>query len=180
MKCFIDMDGVLVNFIDAAHKLHGQDVMLPEWPYEMGPGSFQVESRLGISVARFFRDMDREFWANLDWFEFSNDDWRFSGELLLGEMERRYGQENICILTSPCLTPGCVEGKRDWINKYIPQYNRQVLFGSCKEFCAGPNSILYAAKDSNIEAFQSRCGQGVLVPRPWNSMCGEWVCHQMS
>jgi hypothetical protein len=171
--CFLDMDGVLVNFIDAAHKLHNQRTLLPDWPYEKGEKSFDVTERLGISVSDFFAPMGFSFWKNLEWFDFG-DSPLFNGKLLLESCESLYGVENICILTSPCLTPGCVEGKRAWIDKHMPKYKKQVLFGSAKHYCAHKNAILYDDKESNVSKFKGWGGKASLMPRPWNSNFKVW------
>ena len=79
------------------------------------------------------------------------------------------GWDQICVLTSPSKYPHCVPGKRAWISKHYPKLTRQILFGSCKHFIAGPNKLLIDDKDSNVKEFHGAGGASILVPRPWNS-----------
>ena len=174
MTCFIDMDGVLVNFIDAANETHGDNTKLPAWNGPYGPDGWDVEDRLGMSVAKWMAPFDKDFWANLEWVQYGKD-WHYDGKLLLRMCEFTYGKENICLLTAPCMTQGCIEGKRAWIQKHMPAYQKQVLFGSCKEFCAGKGNVLYDDRDSNIVKFAARGGAAMLLPRPWNSRYKDWL-----
>ena len=173
MVCFLDLDGVLVNFMDAANRLHGQDVMLPDWQFPTGEEGWDTPDHMGMTMEEFFGPMDFEFCKNLDWFDFG-DTPEYNGQELLAYCEDTYKPENICLLTSPCLTPGGVEGKRAWIDNHMPRYKKQVLFGSCKKFCAHPDAVLFDDRDKNIREFQENFGEGILLPRPWNTLWETW------
>jgi hypothetical protein len=109
----------------------------------------------------FWGKLDRKYWAGLDPYP--------DGMALLREAERQVGPENICILTNPGeLSPGVVEGKRDWIDRHLPEYKKRVIFGSAKQFLAGPDRLLVDDYDGNVDGFRSHRGWAIQVPRPWN------------
>jgi 5'(3')-deoxyribonucleotidase len=152
MKCFLDMDGVIVDFVGGMYKLAGL-------PRHYGPSADHL-------YAATVGEMGREFWANLKPTpEFTT---------IIRFVEHNFGMENCCILTSPCPTPGCMDGKRDWLAKYFPYFiqNNRFLMGSCKEFCAEPQAVLIDDHDDNINKFRAAGGLGILVPQPWNSNRG--------
>jgi 5'(3')-deoxyribonucleotidase len=81
----------------------------------------------------------------------------------------RFGEKNICLLTSPVDTEGCVEGKRAWMRNHTPQFRRRFLIGPAKEFTAGtPKHCLVDDSDTNIDTFKEAEGSTFLFPAPWN------------
>lgn len=147
-KCLLDMDGVLADFIGGLFKLRG----VPR----VDPTAFECVSR------GEWEKMDFDFWANLEPTpEFAP---------ILGTVEEIFGRENVCLLTSPCMTRGCHDGKYAWIRKHLPEYKRRYLIGPAKHFCAGPNTYLVDDSDDNCDAFVKAGGQAFLVPRAWNAL----------
>lgn len=160
MKCFIDMDGVLANFVGAACRVHNRP-----WPYDdpKNLGRFEIEPAWGISPREFWKPIDAAgigFWENLEKTEFADRLIRFATSI--------YGLDNLCILTSPSDDPACVPGKRAWMRMNYPLLSKNMLFGSAKQFLAGPDRVLIDDRDKNLEDFQMYGGFGVLVPQPWN------------
>ena len=88
---------------------------------------------------------------------------------LLETLADKFGEDNICLLTSPILTPGCIDGKMTWIRKHLPQYSRRFLIGPAKQFCAAPRHCLVDDSITNIKAFKEADGHTFLFPAPWNS-----------
>lgn len=155
MKALLDLDGVLVDFVSGAQRLHGQPVgphLITDWDFYEG---------WGLTPESFWAPMGEEFWAGLDW--------TAEGRSILAVVEAAVGRENVCLLTSPCDTPGCVEGKVRWIRRYLPEYRRRFLVGPAKEYAAGPGRVLIDDSDANVIRFSAAGGNTVLVPRPWNS-----------
>lgn len=155
--CFLDMDGVLVDFTGGAFKLHGRSIPVSEiqWDFcsQMG---FD-----GTDDTAFWAPMGFEFWRDLDWTTEGCD--------LLDKIELIFGgPENVCLLSSPCKTPGCIDGKLAWIAKNAPQYSRRNLIGKPKELVASPHKILVDDYDANVEKFAKAGGRTVLIPRSWN------------
>lgn len=153
MHCMLDMDGVLVNFVEGAMKTHGKWI-------RRGQVKWDFHVQLGIPDKKFWDPFGYDFWSNLEWHE--------EGHKLLDELTKLFGLENIVILTSPCATQGCADGKIAWIKKNIPQFKRRFLIGSVKHMCASPKHILIDDHDLNVEKFEQHGGHTELVPRSWN------------
>jgi len=160
MKCFLDLDGVLSDFHKAAFTLHGID----PFSKEENLGNYRFDETTGLSQVDFFKPITKEFWAELPR--------TLECDEILSLVEKKFGRENICILTAPpeVRNLGCLEGKEEWIYRNLPQYIDQFLIGKPKAFCAGPNSVLIDDSDSNIKAFREAGGRAITFPRPWNSM----------
>lgn len=161
IKCLIDLDGILVDFIAGACELFEVDN-----PYkkEEHLGNEHLDQVLKIEKEVFFKKMGYEFWANLgptcDCFE------------IIDLLENKFGIDNICILTKPIMTKGCADGKIEWIRKYLPEYykRKHFLLGPCKHFCASPHALLIDDAAKNINNFALHNGETILVPRPWNKL----------
>lgn len=154
--CFLDLDGVLVDFVAGALKLHKHHI-----PYQQVRWDFY--NQIGLSSeADFWKDMGYDFWKGLDW--------TMEGRELLTALEDLFGRERIVLLTSPCLTPGCVDGKLEWVRKNLPSYTRQILVGSIKQAIAAPHKLLVDDNQDNTQKFTDAGGLTVLVPRPWNRL----------
>jgi hypothetical protein len=160
MKCFLDLDGVLVDFVGGVCKLHN----IPD-PYldPVNYGVWGFAGVAGMSNNQFWDSLTLDFWENLEW--------THDGAAILHLCELAYGEHNICILTSPPASrqDEAITGKMRWINKHLPQYARRLLVGPAKEFCASPTSVLVDDYDENIKKFNASGGRGYLYPRLWNS-----------
>lgn len=160
MKCLLDMDGVLVDFVRGAIELHDLPANLYDDPKSLG--DFDIVKLSGLKPQDFWKDMGFDFWASLPW--------TADGMNILNLVLSKFGDKNICLLTSPCMTEGCIEGKLYWIRRNLPDFSRRFLVGPAKEFCAGPNNYLIDDSDHNRRTFEAHGGNCILVPRPWNSM----------
>lgn len=152
--CYLDMDGVLVDFVNGALREHGHTI-------PAGMVKWDFNKQLNIPDPEFWGPFGRSFWANLEWMR--------EGQELLSELEALFTPEHIVILSTPCGTPGCAEGKLDWIKKHLPKYKRQYLFGPAKHLCASPSHILIDDYDHNVDKFRTYGGKACLVPRSWNT-----------
>lgn len=161
-RVLLDLDGVLVDFMDGACRLHGKTY--PGHPHspetQQDKQGWDIEPIFNMSPAELWDPMGREFWASL-----SPTPWM---QEMVEILEAQFGEDNICILTSPVKTPGCIEGKMDWIRKYVPQYRRRFLVGPAKEFCASPYHALVDDHELNFQKFLDAGGRPFLVPAPWN------------
>lgn len=153
--CFLDLDGVLVDFVGGSLDLHGKtippDQVTWDFPQQVGFS--------GTRAAEFWAPLGREFWAGLGW--------SAEGDKLLKGIESIFG-DNVVLMTSPCDTDGSVEGKVDWVKKNLPAYRRKFFVGPPKHLAAGPYKIMVDDHDANVDKFVSHGGKAVLVPRPWN------------
>lgn len=157
-RILLDMDGVLADFVGGACQIHSRDN-----PYQdvCHNGRYDIASILKMSNTEFWQPMGKDFWANLPLTAEALD----LVDLVVGY----FGLENVCILSSPNLNHESMMGKLIWIERHLPQFRRQFLFGPRKQFCAAPNHVLIDDHDDNARNFTAAGGKGFLYPRPWNS-----------
>lgn len=161
MKAFIDMDGVLADFLAGVSKVHNRPL-----PYDKveSMGVWNIEDLWGISA--------REFWAPCEGEDFWNTLQKTDEADKIVELAyNTFGEENVAILTAPSSSIYCVPGKQAWVKRHYPELAKKIIFGSAKQFMAGPERVLVDDRDRNIEEFEKAGGHGIKVPRAWNS---EW------
>lgn len=144
--------------VRGAFRVHGRSLPMKDVQWEF-------DKQLGIEPTEFWAAFDYNFWLNLDPLT--------DGTELLGLVEGLVGVEQVGLLSSPCDTVGCREGKQQWVNKHLPQYRKRLFLGSAKELFAGPTKILIDDNKGNIDRFVAAGGIGLLIPRPWNCRKGE-------
>jgi len=155
MKVILDVDGVLADFPKAASEEHG----LPNpYDYPENFGKYSMEDLWGITKEEFIKPLGLEFWTKVPLLPHAKS--------IVEMIETSFGRENICLLTQPLDTLGCIEGKRWWILKNFPQL--KWLIGSPKYFCAHANSVLVDDNPDNCKKFVEAGGRAFLVPAPWN------------
>ncbi len=161
MRCFIDMDGVLADYYGGICRAFRAPMDPPAWPYRcrLGDWDFFVGHPLHLNNEQVAPVMNRDFYANLDLLPDARE--------LMKCCEERFGSE-VFFLSSPWDTPGCDQGKREWVKKHFPDYSKKTLIGSCKEACAHPKAVLFDDSPKNCESFIRAGGQAILIPRPWN------------
>lgn len=158
-KCFLDMDGVLVDFVGGILRSLGIE---NPWKDRKNLGVYRLEDATGLPPHEIYGVMAREtFWENL---EPTPECFR-----IVGEAESFFGPENVYVLTMPTRDRGCVEGKLSWLRKHLLRYEDQSFVGRKKYFCASPNAWLVDDSTENVDAFVQHGGHGVLLPRPWNT-----------
>ncbi len=154
---FFDLDGVLCDFVGGALKLHNR-TDVPHASIQWG-----IEAQLGIEPAAFWEPLGYDFWANLEPCQDGID--------LLCAVSNHVGDiGRIGLLTSPCNTDGCVDGKRAWVKRHLPQFSRRLFVGSAKELFAGPSKVLVDDNDANCDKFRHAGGLVTMPPRPWNRL----------
>lgn len=162
---YVDMDGVLVNFVQGALDHLESDVCISKitWDFPKDVFGYPDAYHPDFWIKFAFHD----FWANLKWTD--------EGKRLLKTVEEMVGQQNIGLLTTPMDIPGCIEGKRTWVKNHLPEYQKQLIVTPSKYLLAGEKKILLDDHDPNLLKFtktpegRSTGGRGILVPRPWNS-----------
>lgn len=159
--CFLDMDGVLADFVGGICRAHGRST-----PYDdpHSYGIFDMEKLWGMSIEEFWsppkEDLGMEFWSGLAKTP--------EADQIVELAVRYFGTKNTCILTSPSQHPSCVPGKRVWMKQHYPKLANNILFGSAKRFLAGPDRVLIDDRDKNVEEFKKYGGHAIRVPRAWN------------
>ena len=154
MKCFLDMDGVLVDFVRGASEYY--NLKLLPYPYIEEWNFIQFS---GMTESDFWLPLGREFWANLHWTPDGNN--------ILSLIESHFDKKDICLSSIPCMNSESSTGKIDWINKNLPEYKNRYLLGPDKRFYTSINTVLIDDNERNINNCK---GHGILVPRPWNYM----------
>ena len=165
MRALLDMDGVVADFVLGAMQLHNKS-----WPYNdvQGDDGWNLDLVWGMKPCEFWDPMGFEFWEGLQ---------KTRDADAIVELLRLMVGHDICFLSSPCFTLGCMEGKRAWASRFYPEI--PVLF-SCqsmsagaappKWFCAGQETVLIDDSNANVTSFRKAGGKAVLVPRPWNHL----------
>jgi len=171
-KIFLDMDDVLNRFTmyALAHVGCPVDPMSEEGHpsdgrWDILPAVNTLHPTHRFTRREFWNEFNHEAWANIPVSE--------ELELLLKLSEDLVGKENICVLTAPVCSPGCLTGKLEWIQEQLPHWlHQQFLIGPHKHFCAHPDHLLIDDANHNVNAWREHGGQAILMPRPWNSCFG--------
>lgn len=153
----LDMDGVLVNWKEAAHSLHGKILDESSWP----AGQYECHEVLGMSEDDFWEPIHKAgyaWWAGL-----APHEWAFD----LVQLCMKYG--DIGISTSPCKRGHSACGKSIWIQHYLPALARRMMIGAPKEWLAAPGRILIDDSDKKVKKFMAAGGRAILFPQKWNS-----------
>lgn len=172
LKCLLDLDGVLADFVSAVCRAHFR-----KNPFlrKENHGKYFMHELWNISENDFWKPLcGLDFWANVPMMPDAHE--------ILKVVEDFFGIDNICILTSPSADPLSASGKLAWIQKHLPDYRRRFLIGPRKEFCAGPRRVLLDDWEKNTDAFNKAGGIGFIVPRRWNRMyfcCDKPVAPQL-
>lgn len=160
---YLDLDGVLANFIKGACSVHGKDYEetlfayhrhhlsgRPLWGLEdvWGDPSFDPWPAIRAVPG---------FWAELEPYPWAKS--VFVAASLLGEKLR--------ILTSPIACPNCYAGKFEWVRRHVGGGVEFIPFAA-KEELSAPGRLLIDDNDGNVSRFRQRGGHAFLFPQPWN------------
>jgi len=154
---YLDMDGVLCDFVGAALRVHRQLDALDHWP----AGEWDIAKVLRVKSEEFWWRIDHHgerFWASLQPYPWAADLVR-----LLESMS-----VPITIASSLSYDPYSAAGKLQWLSEHFPQFKRRYLLGSEKHLLAKPGAVLIDDNDQGVEDFRQAGGQAVLFPQAWN------------
>ena len=156
---FLDMDGVLTDFVGAALRLHGRTELLDNWPR----GERDIAKVLGLSRGAYWSKIDEQgsdFWASLEPYAWLHE---------LIDVVRDVAP--FTILTAPSLSPSSAEGKVRWMYEHFPKVEGRrftsYLIGSQKHLLAQPGHLLIDDSEAHVDAFQAAGGQAILFPQVW-------------
>lgn len=153
MQAIVDLDGLLVNFVEGAFAIHMPGVDWQEW-YSQHLGQWGFDKILGIKD--FWGPLDHDFWFNLKWMS--------DGMQILDMILEKFDRD-IVFWTDPGKTG--LTGKAAWFKKHAPGF--PVVYGSNKYLGSNGNTILIDDYEVNIDKFP---GHSILYPRPWNRLHG--------
>lgn len=150
---FLDMDGVITDFVEAAGLAVGHPNHVPkQWNY------FEA---LGMTQDQFWEHIDargEDFWANLRPYP-----WFLS---LYGAMQRQ--GRKVFIASTPSLARWSASGKIKWLRTHLTDTYQDYIFLADKSVLAGPGRVLVDDNERFCRAFREAGGQAVLFPQPWN------------
>ena len=152
LTCFVDLDGVLVDFVAAAIATHKS-------PLKKRDVRWDVFEQLGVSEAEFWRTKNYAWWLNLEWTD--------EGKELLAGVESIFGPENVALMTHG-RDADCVVGKIGWVARNLPEYAGRLILTRAKHMAAGPGKFLIDDHDENRMRFVLAGGVALTPPRPWN------------
>jgi len=151
------MDGVCVDFVNAAFKLHGEEYD----PANYVKGMYSIERMLCCTTDTFWQPIDAEcsdFWRKLE-------PYRWFDNLYTKLCE----QGEVYFTTAPSRSPFSALGKLQWLQDRFGRKFNQYFIGIHKQLFARLGSILIDDSDENVKAFQKAGGTAILFPQPWNS-----------
>lgn len=161
---YLDMDGVIADFHQAALKAHGVEPSCRHmWPV-FGQ---DLPTRLGLDQSDdswkpiFWKPLlaVENFWLNIEKFSWTED------LLKLCDSYARW----LVILTSPAKSFEDVdkEAKLKWLCKH--SIHREVRFESKKATYSTPGTVLIDDWEKQVDPFNEGQGKAILFPQPWNS-----------
>ena len=164
---FLDMDGVMVDFLGGLHRSLGVPYDINDYPYEKGKWNMLTDIRGFDDIPATFEQCNdactKSFWANLQWTSDGHD--------ILRAVTYKFAPTRIHLLTTCMPNPETKSGKIEWVERHLPMYlDRTIILGSgmLKGGYAKPDALLIDDCDKNIDEFITAGGRGLLVPRPWN------------
>jgi len=174
LKIFLDMDGVIVDFVMPAMAMHNAEIT-GETAFPKGFGwdilgaTNKIRKDRGfnkLSASQFWNALGYSFWANLRPYP-----------LAFRLISRLETVGDVYFATSPTLSGACFAGKYDWVRHNLPHLKRKLIITADKTVLATANSILIDDRDRNVDDFIECGGQAILVPRPWNNY-GPYPCNK--
>ena len=76
----------------------------------------------------------------------------------------------ITIATTPWWTSNyCIDEKRQWVNCWLPELTRGMVFTEDKSILATPNTILLDDSDKHLDAFDKRGGIAIGYKQGWTT-----------
>ncbi len=152
MDIMLDLDGVLIDWMQGAIKFHGiQQKFLDGYPC---PGQWNWVEYLGYGD-KFWEGLGHHFYANLPW----TSNGREILDICCG-----YGE--VYFLTSCTECPGSASGKIAWLQREVPSLSKNFIITRHKKLCSGKGRVLIDDADHNIKDWN---GPSILFPTIWNS-----------
>lgn len=165
---FIDMDGVLVDFVAGALAAHGME------PTEEILKSREMYQPMGITKQEFYEGIDRLgewFWCSLQPTIWADD--------LMKAVKTANGRTGWSIATAPTRNSTSAKGKVLWMKEMFGVGFKNYLIGKNKHFLARPGHLLIDDSEEQVDRFREHGGQAILVPSPSNRMAGFDVMKQI-
>lgn len=164
---FIDMDGVLVDFIGGCARLTGRPA--PKRDPKIKDNR-TMEEWFGDDVWKRITIAGSDFWEGLEPFPWAAPLW---------ERLCAANDNDVYILSSPgngrTAQQACY-GKIAWCRKHLGIDTDSIILAKSKSVVARPSVILIDDTDRILINWERSGGRGIVFPQPWNGMyqaCGE-------
>lgn len=155
---FLDMDGVITDFVEAAGVAIGHPNHVPQrWDY------FET---LGMTQDQFWEHIDargEDFWTNLRPYPWFLE--------LFGAMQRQ--GRKVFITSTPSRARWSASGKIKWLRTHLNDTYNDYIFLTDKTVLAGPGRVLVDDNERSCVAFREAGGKAVIFPQPWNGAAKE-------
>lgn len=152
---FLDMDGVLCDFMASAFRVHSREFNRDDYPI----GVWEIADHWQMPVDDFWAAIhaDADFWTTIPVYPWVEE---------LIALSRAHAKQ-VKILTSPAKHANCFAGKRQWWEKFIPR-DIELIICKSKHLLAGPTRLLIDDGDHNVVPWTTAGGPAILFPQPWN------------
>lgn len=160
---YLDLDGVLGDFVSAAIRAHGRDpeaVLADEYP--RGDYDALPEACGATSPEAFWRGIPDDLWESVPAYP-----WR---DVLWEACEAR---APTFVLTSPALSAASAAGKVRWLQAWKGPRFRNYILSPVKTPMARYGAVLVDDADRICRAWEAHGGRAILFPAVWNSGHGE-------
>lgn len=165
-KIFVDMDGIVADFVQAALNIHKK-----KNPWEENhkhKGKYDIDQIWGMTLSEFWGPINAEeyFWHNLLKTPEADELMELFEALKLTE---KYKSLQIYFASAPTPHAHCYSGKFHWIQTYYPKFYNHLILTKHKHLYAAKDALLIDDSDRNVNEFRKAGGKAILFPRHWNS-----------
>lgn len=163
---FIDMDGVLADFISASLGLFGcahRGSKISGWD-----GMTKVVNDYGRQIGDI---TEQDFWNAID--DTGPEFWAHLPLMYGARALVDHVAESGCpfsLLTSPSRHPNSLAGKGTWIRRNFPEMNRKTIYTPQKHLLAAPGRLLIDDGDHNVTPWREHGGTAL----HWVAPPAEW------
>lgn len=150
----LDMDGVLVDFCQAAYRTHGRTQAANE------PAEFDFFEQWGMTADEFWEPINQrgpEWWRDIPIFPWAAD-----------LMEVVKSHVDFIVATASSHHGHSAAGKVEALQKIFGDKFRDYFITPRKWLLAAPDRILIDDNEENCDRFRMNGGWSILFPQPWN------------
>lgn len=162
-EIFVDMDGVLCDFVSAIYGIKGKQYREVEYR-----GGFDdLWQNVGMTEEEMWAIVDHtpDWWRSLKPYPWAND---------LMELLMNQGVP-VRILSTARKHHTSYSGKVQWLEDH--GFNQPLILCAEKNLLAGPGRVLVDDKEENVAEWVADGGMGITFPQPWNYA---WVTSQLA